>query len=99
MIAPWAIHRDRNVFPHPEAFEPDRFLRGEPPPFSYLPFGGGARTCIGHAFARTEARVLLATWIRDLDFELVAGQSLDPVPLVTLRPRDGVSMRVRKRAS
>ena len=97
MIAPWATHRDRALFPQPEAFDPSRFLAGTPPAFSYLPFGAGARTCIGHAFARTEALIVLATWIRTLDFELLPGQDLEPAPLVTLRPRDGVLVSAVRR--
>jgi cytochrome P450 len=98
MIAPWATHRSRAVFADPEAFRPTRFLEGAPPAFSYLPFGGGPRTCIGHAFAKLETRIVLATWLRRLDFELASGQDLAPVPLVTLRPRDGVRVRVRPRS-
>ena len=97
MVVPWATHRDRSIFPQPEAFDPARFLGRTPPAFSYLPFGAGSRTCIGHAFARTEAVVLLATWIRSLDLELLPGQDLEPAPLVTLRPREGVWMSALRR--
>jgi cytochrome P450 len=98
MIVPWATHRSRAIFEHPEAFAPSRFLRGAPPPFSYLPFGAGPRTCIGHTFARVEIEIVLARWLRTLDFELVVGQELEPLPLVTLRPRSGVRMRVTPRS-
>lgn len=97
MIVPWATHRDRSIFPQPEAFDPSRFLARTPPAFSYLPFGAGSRTCIGHAFARTEAVVVLATWIRALDLELLPGQDLEPAPLVTLRPREGVLVSAVRR--
>ncbi|MBX3198107.1 MAG: cytochrome P450 [Labilithrix sp.] len=97
MVVPWATHRDRTLFAHPEAFDPSRFLGATPPAFSYLPFGAGPRTCIGHAFARTEAQLVLATWLRAVDFELVPGQDLEPAPFVTLRPRDGVLVRVSRR--
>lgn len=98
MVVPWATHRDRKLFPHPEAFDPSRFVDAVPPPFSFMPFGGGPRTCIGHAFARVEAQILLSTWIRALDIELVPGQDLEPVPLITLRPRNGVLVRVKPRS-
>jgi cytochrome P450 len=97
MVVPWVTHRDPNTFVRPEAFEPSRFLGITPPPFSYLPFGAGPRTCVGHAFARTEAQLVLATWLRAFDFELVPGQDLEPVPLVTLRPKSGVRMKVSRR--
>lgn len=97
MLVPWATHRDRERFPQPEAFDPSRFLGEAPEPFSYLPFGGGPRTCIGHAFARIEAQIVLGTWLRALDFELMPGQDLSPLPLITLRPRASVRMRVTRR--
>ncbi len=97
MIVPWATHRDRALFSQPEAFDPSRFVDRTPPPFSYLPFGAGARTCIGHAFARMEAQIVLATWLHELDFELLPGQDLEPAPLVTLRPRNGALFSVRRR--
>lgn len=97
MIAPWATHRDRSLFPQPEAFDPSRFIGRTPPAFSYLPFGAGARTCIGHAFARAEAQIVLSTWLGRLDFELLPGQDLEPAPLVTLRPRDGVLVSASRR--
>jgi len=98
MLVPWATHRDRALFAHPETFAPSRFLEASPPPFSYLPFGGGPRTCIGHTFARIELQILLATWLRALDFEVAAGQDLEPVPLITLRPRNGAVLRVTRRS-
>jgi cytochrome P450 len=97
MIAPWATHRSAALFDDPETFRPSRFLDRAPPAFGYLPFGGGQRTCIGHAFAKLETRIVLATWLRRLDFDLVSGQDLEPVPLITLRPKSGVRVHVRPR--
>lgn len=97
MLVPWATHRDPAVFPNPEAFDPSRFVAGQPPSFSYLPFGAGAHACIGQMFARAEAQIVLGTWLRELDIELVPGQDLAPVPLITLRPKDGVHLVVRPR--
>jgi cytochrome P450 len=95
MLAPFATQRDPRHFPHPEAFLPERFVGAEPAPFAYFPFGGGARTCIGHAFAKMEARVLLAAWVRALD--IAVDLSPEPSPLVTLRPRGAVMARVTRR--
>ncbi|HRG96305.1 MAG TPA: cytochrome P450 [Polyangiaceae bacterium] len=95
MLAPFATHRDPHHFPNPEAFVPDRFLGAEPPPFAYFPFGGGARTCIGHTFARLEARILLAAWVGEL--ELSTELSPEPSPLVTLRPRGAVHAHAKRR--
>ena len=65
-------HRDPEVFPHPDAFDPDRFQEGHPPPTEYAPFGMHDRSCVGEYLARTAARVFLC--------ELVDGYDLDHVP-------------------
>jgi cytochrome P450 len=57
--SPLLIHRDRSIYPEPGAFRPDRFLAAKPGAYSWIPFGGGVRRCIGAAFAQMEARVVL----------------------------------------
>ncbi len=49
------------VYPDPEAFRPERFLGTKPDPYAWLPFGGGARRCLGMAFALYELKLVLAT--------------------------------------
>ncbi|NOU31447.1 MAG: cytochrome P450 [Polyangiaceae bacterium] len=97
MVVPWATHRDRALFPHPEAFDPSRFLQRAPAAFSYIPFGAGPRTCIGQSFARLELQIMLAHWLRAHEVELHPGQDLAPAPFVTLRPRHGVTVSLRRR--
>ncbi|MCO5166337.1 MAG: cytochrome P450 [Planctomycetes bacterium] len=65
-VAPciWLAQRDPEVFPDPHAFRPERFLGGRPPPRSFFPFGGGARVCIGMAFALFEMKLILATLLQ-----------------------------------
>ncbi len=71
-VAPCAllVHRRPDVYPEPQAFRPERFLGVRPAPGTWLPFGGGVRRCIGAAFARFEARIVLR--------ELAAGFALRP---------------------
>ncbi len=57
-------HRRADLWPEPEAFRPERFLEGQPEPYSWIPFGGGVRRCIGAAFAQYEMKVVLRTIIR-----------------------------------
>ncbi len=58
------VHRRADLYPEPERFRPERFLEGSFTPFEYLPFGGGARRCIGAAFALYEMKLVLATILR-----------------------------------
>lgn len=62
--------------------------------FAYIPFGAGARTCIGSAFALQEATLILATIMRYFDLQLAPNQEVWPLLRVTLRPADGLRMKV-----
>jgi len=57
----WLVHRDADVYPDPEAFWPERFLHTKPDTYSWIPFGGGVRRCLGASFAQFEMRVVLKT--------------------------------------
>lgn len=91
--APLLLHRRAEYFAQPERFDPDRWLGPEPPPFSYVPFGGGARRCIGEDFALRETAIVLSTLLARYRFELPAGGRVEIAPLVTLRPGGPVMMR------
>ena len=67
------------------------------PSHAYIPFGGGPRVCIGRAFALTEAVLVLATILPRLSLAHVTGMPVEPEALVTLRPRNGLVMSVRRR--
>jgi enediyne biosynthesis protein E7 len=98
-ISPWTLHRNPACWPDPERFDPDRFLDGAAagrPSHAYLPFGGGPRVCIGRAFALTEAVLVLATILPRLSLAHVPGAPVEPEALVTLRPRNGLVMSVRR---
>jgi cytochrome P450 len=57
----WLVHRNPAVYPDPEAFRPERFLTTQPDTYSWIPFGGGVRRCLGASFAQFEMRVVLKT--------------------------------------
>lgn len=63
------LHQDPEVYPHPERFDPDRFLGRRPDPNSWVPFGGGVRRCPGASFAHMEMDVVLRTLLRELRIE------------------------------
>jgi cytochrome P450 len=100
VIAPYVLHRHRALWTRPNAFDPNRFFgkaRESIDRFAYLPFGVGPRTCIGATFAIQEASIMVATIMRHFTLEMVPGNTPWPVQKVTLRPRGGLPMIVRRR--
>jgi cytochrome P450 len=100
MIVPWLLHRHKKLWQNPGQFVPERFgpeQSAQRVRFSYLPFGGGKRICIGAAFALTEATVLLATIANRCRLTLAPGHQVEPQALITLRARHGMKMRVSAR--
>lgn len=97
IMSPWLLHRHPDLWTDPDAFNPDRF-QGDIPRFAHIPFGAGPRLCIGRDFSYVESVMMLAELTRSFTVELPAGASL-PVgePLVTIRPRGGMPVRVRPR--
>jgi cytochrome P450 len=99
-ISPSTLHRNPHYFPDPERFDPDRWTPEQEaalPRYAYLPFGAGPHRCIGHHFAMLEAHPILATLAQRVTFELVPGQLIVPEPLITLRPKGGLRVMVRRR--
>jgi cytochrome P450 len=99
-VSPWVMHRDPRWFDDPQAFRPERWagsLVKELPRFAYMPFGGGARICIGNRFAMMEAVLILATVARQFRLERQSGRPVEPKPSITLRPGGGVWVRLVSR--
>jgi unspecific monooxygenase len=87
LIAPWLLHRHEKLWREPNAFNPQRFMTGTPPDrFAYLPFGVGARVCIGAHFALVEATLALAKIIAAFRVSLVDKEPVMPIGVVTTQP-------------
>lgn len=100
LVSPYVTHRDPDLWDAPEAFRPERFLpavAAERPEFSYLPFGAGARRCVGDRLAMMEMQLVIATVAQRFSFSPLGEHSVDPEPVVTLRPRNGVPLSIRAR--
>lgn len=98
MICPYAVHRNEKVFPNPEMFDPDRFAVGNKySPFSYFPFGGGSRSCIGSRFAMLEATLILKVLYKNFSFRNIRHHGPVPEPLISLRIKNGWPLEVEKR--
>ena len=99
VISQWLFHRDGRFFDDPMRFDPDRFLperEARIPKYAYLPFGGGRRICIGNHFALTEGQIILETIARQFSMEPASSRPLRFEPMITLRPKGGVPVILRK---
>ena len=91
-IWPWLLHRHARLWDDPDAFDIDRFAeKGGRHRFQYLPFGAGARICVGAQFATTEALTILAHWLSEWRF-VDAGHPVRAAGMVTLRPAGGLPL-------
>jgi cytochrome P450 len=87
------VHRREDVYPEPDAFRPERFLDRAPGTYSWIPFGGGVRRCLGAAFAQVEMQVVLQTLAESVRLQAVGGA--EPVRRrgITLAPARGGQVR------
>lgn len=100
LMSQYVTHRDARFHPDPERFDPERWAPeaiASRPRFSYFPFGAGTRVCIGEQFAWMEAILILATLARGWRLRLVPEQRIAVHPLITLRPKYGMRMRLEAR--
>jgi cytochrome P450 len=98
--SPYIVHHDARWYPDPERFDPERWrpeaIVGRPK-FAYAPFGAGTRVCIGEQFAWMEGVLLLATIAQRWRLRHDPSHVVALEPLVTLRPKYGMRMRVESR--
>ncbi len=100
IMSPWIVQRHPAVWVNPNVFDPGRFVGTQARSHAgYLPFGLGPRICVGRDFALTEATVVLAMLGREFRFELQDNAAITPLASVTLRPPNGLSVRVVTRGS
>ena len=100
VMSQYVMHRDERYFPDPLRFDPGRWTeegRAKRPQFSYFPFGGGLRRCIGESFAWMEGVLLLATLAQQWQMRLAPNQEVALRPVITLRPKHGMRMKVTRR--
>jgi len=100
MALPWLLHRNAHLWEAPHAFRPERFLPDapqKPPQFGYLPFSIGPRICAGASFAMAEMMVFLSVLLPRLDVTLPAKTAPVPRARLTLRPRGGMPLMIKRR--
>lgn len=97
LVMPWVLHRHRNFWTNPNAFQPSRFWpenRDQIDRFQYLPFGVGPRICIGATFALQEAVIALALMLKEFRFQPTPGLNPWPVQKLTVQAENGLPMKV-----
>lgn len=100
LMSPYVLHHDERFFPNPYKFEPERWrpeAQAARPKYSYFPFGGGPRACIGEPFAWMEGVLLIATIAQQWRMRTVDDHKVETEPLITLRPKHGMPMRLTRR--
>lgn len=96
----WATQRDPRFYEAPNEFRPQRWTEEfieRLPKYAYFPFGGGPRVCIGASFAMMEVILCLATIGRSFQLEVDQDHPVSIYPAMSLRPRDGIKVKVRER--
>ncbi len=97
----WLLHRHHTLWEAPDAFRPDRFMgdaRNDIDRFQYLPFGVGARVCIGQRFAMQEAAILMALLAKKYRFDYAANEVPWPKMRITVQAENGMPMTVMRRS-
>jgi cytochrome P450 len=100
VMSQYVMHHDPRFFAEPNRFIPERWtneFRAQLPRFCYFPFGGGIRGCLGESFAWTEGILLLATICRNWSMTHDPSHRVEALPIITLRPKHGMRMRLHKR--
>ena len=95
IVSPWLVHRNPKAWENPTAFMPDRFKAGTPQ-LGYIPFGAGARLCIGKEMARLEGSQILAHISTTWNIEAVHNSQVPIDASVTLRPVAGMPVRISR---
>jgi cytochrome P450 len=100
IIPIYAIHRHHKLWDDPDRFDPTRFFEANEAKQAraqFMPFGFGARTCIGMAFAMMEGVALLGTLVRHARFDWDGKHLPEPLSRITLRPAGGMPLKVYPR--
>jgi len=98
--SPYISHRHPDFWEKPEQFYPDHFLTehlAKRPHHAYMPFSSGPRMCLGNTFAMTEMQLILATLAQGYRISLAPGHHVEPDPLLSLRPKNGILVSIERR--
>jgi hypothetical protein len=98
LASAYLVHHDPDVYPEPHAFKPDRFLGRSPGTYTWIPFGGGRRRCLGASFALQEMKIVVAATLRRFRLEPVGSAPEQTARRsITFSPRGGATVVLRER--
>ena len=97
-VSPWLLHRNKNYWDNPHAFNPERFQNDDKQTKEiirscFIPFGKGPRICVGAGFAKQEAVIILKDIIKNFKIEVDKNHKVEPVSRMTTRPKNGVYLK------
>lgn len=98
-VSLFATHRLPKHWDNPEAFDPERFTKENSArrhPFAFIPFAAGHRNCIGTTFATIQSKLVISQIAQRFSIDLLPGHSVEPMPSTTMRPHNGMWVRIRK---
>ena len=94
----WAMHRHPHYWDEPEVFNPERFANADTiPKYTYFPFGGGARVCIGNSLATMQMQLVVATVLQHVDIVQMVSDAPKPNPTLVLQPATPLVLKVAER--
>ena len=96
IILPMCVtHQHPDLWNNPSEYQPERFLKNKKKGYSFYPYGGGMRMCLGMHLARMEITTIIALFVASFEFKLMPGAKINPITHMTLKPKNGVPLVIK----
>jgi cytochrome P450 len=98
LASAYLVHHDPEIYPDPYAMRPERFIDESPGTYTWIPFGGGRRRCLGASFATQEMKIVLTAALRRFELQPAGPPETTRRRSITFSPAAGATVRLRTRA-